>query len=79
MRPFCVGSTADDLTVTADVDVVGSSDLLGKGDDEIDGAANLEIRFGQKIKSTITDIAGLPGQFWRLRVLQTEVAWAKSC
>jgi hypothetical protein len=64
------GLDADDLTVTADVDVIGSSNLLGKGDYEIDGAANLEICLGQKIKSTVTDIAGLPGQFLRLRVLQ---------
>jgi len=41
---------ADNLTLAADIYVAGLCDLLGQGDDEIDGAADGKFCVGEKIR-----------------------------
>jgi len=57
---------AHDFAVAADVDVAGAGNLFGKSDDKFDGATELELGLGKKIKSTITDVAGLCRKFRRI-------------
>jgi len=56
------------FTVAANVDVAGARDLFGQSDNELDGTAEFELGRGKKIKSTITDVAGLCGKFGRIRI-----------
>src|SRR5262245_1403963 len=62
------GFGSNDLAVAADVDVAGSGDLLGKRDDEFNGAAQLEFSFGEKIKAAVADVAGEGFQLVGVRI-----------
>ena len=62
-RAVGCGLDADDLPLTADIDIAGLRDLFGKGDDEVNEIADVKFCLGDEIEAAITDVARLRFQF----------------
>ena len=54
---------AHDLALTADVHVARLADLLRKSDHEFNGAADVEMCFGEEVKSAVADVPGMRHEF----------------